>query len=187
MAGFKTNVGQSTLDAGVTYYYYPNSTFQFSDFFEVYTSLSHTLGPVTGKVGVTYAPKQQALSLDGISKEDSLYVSGDLSAGIPKTPISVNAHLGRSFERSYLTFGQINDFIPDDDIDPDKLDKLLMSIEELGLEVISDKQVAAELEISRTPVREALLTLQAEGLVVTRPQSGTFVGYDGRERFCVAN
>lgn len=106
VAGFKTNVGQSTLDAGVTYYYYPNSTFQFSDFFEVYTSLSHTLGPVTGKVGVTYAPKQQALSLDGISKEDSLYVSGDLSAGIPKTPISVNAHLGRSFERSYLTFGQ---------------------------------------------------------------------------------
>ncbi|MCA9093925.1 MAG: RNA polymerase subunit sigma-70, partial [Planctomycetaceae bacterium] len=43
----------------------------------------------------------------------------------------------------YLTFGQINDFIPDDDIDPDKLDRLLMSIEELGLEVISDKQVAA--------------------------------------------
>lgn len=40
---------------------------------------------------------------------------------------------------------------------------------------ISDKQVAAELEISRTPVREALLMLQAEGLVVTRPQSGTFV------------
>jgi DNA-binding GntR family transcriptional regulator len=40
---------------------------------------------------------------------------------------------------------------------------------------ISDKQVAAELEISRTPVREALLMLQSEGLVVTRPQSGTFV------------
>ncbi|MGV3633997.1 MAG: GntR family transcriptional regulator [Pseudorhodoplanes sp.] len=40
---------------------------------------------------------------------------------------------------------------------------------------ISDKQVAAELEISRTPVREALLMLQAEGLVLTRPQSGTFV------------
>jgi len=43
----------------------------------------------------------------------------------------------------YLTFGQINDFIPDDDVDPEKLDQLLMSIEELGLEVISDKQVAS--------------------------------------------
>jgi DNA-binding GntR family transcriptional regulator len=40
---------------------------------------------------------------------------------------------------------------------------------------ISDKQLAAELEVSRTPVREALVQLQTEGLVVMRPQSGTFV------------
>jgi|SRR5436190_3349964 DNA-binding GntR family transcriptional regulator len=40
---------------------------------------------------------------------------------------------------------------------------------------ISDKQLAAELEVSRTPVREALVQLQSEGLVVMRPQSGTFV------------
>ncbi len=40
---------------------------------------------------------------------------------------------------------------------------------------ISDKQIASELDVSRTPVREALVMLQAEGLVVTRPQSGTFV------------
>jgi len=40
---------------------------------------------------------------------------------------------------------------------------------------ISDKQLAAELNVSRTPVRDALVQLQTEGLVVTRPQSGTFV------------
>jgi DNA-binding GntR family transcriptional regulator len=40
---------------------------------------------------------------------------------------------------------------------------------------ISDKDLAAELDISRTPVREALLQLESEGLVVMRPQSGTFV------------
>jgi DNA-binding GntR family transcriptional regulator len=40
---------------------------------------------------------------------------------------------------------------------------------------ISDKQLATELDVSRTPVREALLQLQTEGLVVMRPQSGTFV------------
>ena len=39
----------------------------------------------------------------------------------------------------------------------------------------SDKQLAAELDVSRTPVREALVQLQSEGLVVMRPQSGTFV------------
>lgn len=40
---------------------------------------------------------------------------------------------------------------------------------------ISDKALAAELGVSRTPVREAILALVGEGLVSVRPQSGTFV------------
>jgi DNA-binding GntR family transcriptional regulator len=40
---------------------------------------------------------------------------------------------------------------------------------------ISDKKLAVELNVSRTPVREALVQLQSEGLVAMRPQSGTFV------------
>lgn len=40
---------------------------------------------------------------------------------------------------------------------------------------LSDKALAQQLNISRTPVREALLQLRSEGLVVARPQSGTFV------------
>jgi len=40
---------------------------------------------------------------------------------------------------------------------------------------ISDKKLAAELAVSRTPVREALVELQSEGLVIMRPQSGTFI------------
>jgi DNA-binding GntR family transcriptional regulator len=42
-------------------------------------------------------------------------------------------------------------------------------------ERVSDKVLATELRISRTPVREAILQLQSEGLIVVRPRSGTFV------------
>lgn len=40
---------------------------------------------------------------------------------------------------------------------------------------VSDKDLAGELAVSRTPVREALLALAADGLVVMHPQRGTFV------------
>ena len=40
---------------------------------------------------------------------------------------------------------------------------------------LSDRALANQLRLSRTPVREALLQLRSEGLVVARPQSGTFV------------
>lgn len=42
-------------------------------------------------------------------------------------------------------------------------------------ERLSDRALADELEISRTPVREALARLALDDLVVVRPQSGTFV------------
>lgn len=42
-------------------------------------------------------------------------------------------------------------------------------------EAISDRGLAEELEMSRTPVREALLLLSSVNMVVLKPQSGTFV------------
>lgn len=40
---------------------------------------------------------------------------------------------------------------------------------------VSDKVLAAELAVSRTPVREAVILLASEGLIDIRPRSGTFV------------
>ncbi|WP_210342760.1 GntR family transcriptional regulator [Kaistia sp. 32K] len=41
--------------------------------------------------------------------------------------------------------------------------------------VINEKKICEELQISRTPLREAILQLHAENLVEVRPNAGTFV------------
>ncbi len=41
--------------------------------------------------------------------------------------------------------------------------------------LLSENELAANLEISRQPVREALMLIAQEGLVEVRPQSGTYV------------
>lgn len=92
------------LDGGVLYYYYPGGGRAKTDFVEPYVDVSATYGPVTGKLTAAYSPKQQALSV-GNGREDNLYFAGDLSAGIPRTPLSVTGHLGHTFGPSYLSIG----------------------------------------------------------------------------------
>ena len=94
----------TTVDLGVLYYYYPGSGGANTDFVEPFLAVSHVFGPVTGKVSAAYAPKQKALTI-GAGSEDNLYIAGDLSAGIPNTPVSLSAHIGHSFGPSYLTIG----------------------------------------------------------------------------------
>lgn len=91
-AGWSGNISSGLVaDVGVTWYTYPNGTNPAAsgNFIEPYASLSTTLGPATAKLGVNYAPSQDALGGD-----DNTYVYGDLGAGIPGTPVSVSAHLG---------------------------------------------------------------------------------------------
>jgi len=42
-------------------------------------------------------------------------------------------------------------------------------------QMLSENQIATDLGVSRTPVREAFSHLEFQGLLVTKPQSGTFV------------
>ena len=53
-------------------------------------------------------------------------------------------------------------------------DEILVGNYPLGSQ-LSEPSIAEDLGVSRTPVREALLILQNEGLVAIRPQSGTYV------------
>src|SRR5205807_1475205 len=43
-------------------------------------------------------------------------------------------------EKGYLTFSQVNDYLPDDAVNPEKLDQLLLLLEEQGIELIDETE-----------------------------------------------
>ena len=88
--GWTKSIGSGiTADIGLLYYVYPNGRVGKANYFEPYASLTAAIGPATAKVGVAYAPSQ-----DSLGNQDNTYVYGELGAGIPRTPVSVLAHLG---------------------------------------------------------------------------------------------
>ena len=42
--------------------------------------------------------------------------------------------------KGYLTYGQVNDYLPDDAVNPEKLDQLLLILEEHGIELIDESE-----------------------------------------------
>lgn len=61
------------------------------------------------------------------------------------------------------------------DLAHEKIRQLIVSGEFPLGEQLSEASLAAQLGISKTPVREALLRLRADGLIDIQPQRGTFV------------
>src|SRR6476619_7382461 len=43
-------------------------------------------------------------------------------------------------EKGYLTYTQVNELLPDDAVNPEKLDQLLMLLEEQGVELIDEDE-----------------------------------------------
>jgi RNA polymerase primary sigma factor len=43
-------------------------------------------------------------------------------------------------EKGYLTYSQVNDYLPDDAVNPEKLDQLLLILEEQGIELIDESE-----------------------------------------------
>jgi len=105
IVGYQKSFGPTTVNGGVLYYWYPGNHGATTDFFEPYFSVAEAVGPFTAKATVNYAPKQKALSI-GNGSEDNLYLAGDLSYAIPKSPISLTAHLGHTWGPSYLSIGK---------------------------------------------------------------------------------
>jgi RNA polymerase primary sigma factor len=61
----------------------------------------------------------------------------------------LKALLEQGKEKGYLTYSQVNDYLPDDAVNPEKLDQLLLVLEEHGIELI-DESEAEEREAGPT-------------------------------------
>src|SRR5215471_3863624 len=70
--------------------------------------------------------------------------------------------------QGYLTYDQVNDYLPDEAVNPEKLDNLLMAIDEAGIELLNDPPADAPQPIDAkkpaAPVEEEVATLPAEEL-----------------------
>jgi len=53
--------------------------------------------------------------------------------------------------KGYLTFAQVNEFLPDDAVNPDKLDQLLQVLEEQGIELIEESEAEERESETRRP------------------------------------
>ncbi len=51
---------------------------------------------------------------------------------------SLNTLVARGREKGHLTFSEVNNYLPDEAVNPEKLDHLLMSLEEFGIEIQAD-------------------------------------------------
>jgi uncharacterized protein (TIGR02001 family) len=110
IAGYKKTVKGTTFDIGALYYVYPKTKLagdrSSSDFIEPYADIAHVFGPLTAKATINWAPEQKALSLDQIGPaHDNVYLAGDFTLAIPKTPLSATAHIGHTFGPSWLSIG----------------------------------------------------------------------------------
>ena len=108
IAGFKKSIGDTTVDVGAIYYFYPGAEQLLpgynSDFAEFYGSVTQAIGPVSAKLAAAYAPSQSALDY-GFGKEDNFYMNFGLSGTVPDTGLGLSAGVGRTFTRSFLSGG----------------------------------------------------------------------------------
>jgi RNA polymerase primary sigma factor len=56
--------------------------------------------------------------------------------------------------KGYLTYSQVNDFLPDDAVNPEKLDQLLMVLEDQGIELIDESEAEEREAGPATPTEE---------------------------------
>lgn len=94
--GYTHAIGKSgiTFDGGLYGYLYPGAA--TGEYFELYGSLTKAYGPVSAKVGLNWAPKQDYFTYYNTATKYNMYEYAELSYSVPKLPITLHAHIGHT-------------------------------------------------------------------------------------------
>src|SRR5262245_43343269 len=92
--------------------------------------------------------------------------------------------IAKGKSQGYLTYDEVNAYLPDEAVNPDKLDNLLVALEEQGIELLEEAperalEAAADLAAAEAPAEE-ILTLELA------PQNGQAPLADGFSRLADA-
>src|SRR5262245_30581650 len=63
-----------------------------------------------------------------------------MEAWMEKIDEGLKTLLVQGKEKGYLTYGQVNDYLPDNAVNPEKLDQLLVLLEDQGIELIDESE-----------------------------------------------
>ena len=58
-----------------------------------------------------------------------------------KQPTAMELLLKRGKERGFLTYEELNDSLPDDTVSPEKIDEILMQLDEMGIDLVDETDV----------------------------------------------
>src|SRR5580658_4464754 len=87
-------------------------------------------------------------------------------------------------KKGYLTYSQVNEYLPDDAVNPEKLDQLLMHLEEQGIDLIDEADIderqskegklaiapgADEVDADLSDLNIAILTEESDGKRIDDP------------------
>ncbi|NBW95213.1 MAG: sigma-70 family RNA polymerase sigma factor [Planctomycetia bacterium] len=77
------------------------------------------------------------------------------SGGAPAThgDHELTALVATGLSQGYLTFDQVNAFLPDEAVDPEKIDSLLVALEEKGIDLVDTPPVAESADVPAAPVK----------------------------------
>src|ERR1700685_363246 len=80
--------------------------------------------------------------------------------------LRVKALLDLGTSRTYLPYEELNQKLPDEVVSPDKLDSLLMMIDEMGIKLIDESDIAEFQKTPRKATKPKLASAAAAAVVI---------------------